>query len=167
MAKTSERRAYMHATLFAAGVLAVQFVSGPVAKASGLPLRAPCLVIDPAMAGLSEGLYFKLQRLKGNPQAQNTTWQATVEDALLIAQRLGFPADGPVTAQRINNTYVILLQGEGHITGADPDQVLGRMLYTLAHPGRTRNAADITAAALSIVDQPLSVTVAALASNTP
>jgi hypothetical protein len=148
----------------AGAVLAVSIAGASLdhAAAAGLPLRASAPAHDRALAGLSENLDFKLRRFDKNVQPEGlAAWSAMVDETLLIAQRLGCAPATPATAQRIGQTYAVVLEGDSVVAGSDPDQVLGRLLFMLAHAappeGETR-----TAAALSILDQPLSATLAAL-----
>jgi hypothetical protein len=142
-----------------AGVAICLSVSGAVA-AAGLPLRpglAPESRHAQALTGLADGLVFKLAYL----DVGASNWAAAVEDVLLIARELGFPAQSAVTAQRLNGSFVVLIDGEGYVAGNEPDRVLGRLLYMLAHP-TLGEAAQLPAAALAILDQPLSATLVAL-----
>ncbi len=137
------------------GAVALAILSPGAGMAEGLPLRSHGAVSDRALNVLGENLTFTLARLASSSPA----WTAAVNEAVLIAARLGFPAEGPITAQRTPEAYVVLLPAEGFIAGADPDRVLGRLIYTMA---RAADPASRSASALTILDQPLSLTLAAL-----
>ncbi len=156
------RRSRRRLVVRAAACLGFMLLATAPAVAGGLPMR-PTEAKDPALAMLAEGLDFKLARLDGGPIG---AWAAAVEEVLLVARRLGFPAESGVTAERVDDSFVVLWDDEGYIAGADPDAVLGRLLYQLAHAGQTP-AWQRPAAALAILDQPLSATLAALPSSVP
>lgn len=112
---------------------------------------------DRALTGLAEGLAFKLPRIAQS----SAVWAAMVEETVLVARRLGTP-DVSVAAERAGDLYAVVVDQDTIIGGADADLVLGRLLYVLAHTS-PRGAAP-SAAALAILDQPLSATLAALPS---
>jgi hypothetical protein len=160
MAKKSRSRAYTtralsHTWTRWTGAAVVTAGLSSTAMAAGLPLRPVAPAADAAVSVLAEGLSFKLARLEGS---QGRTWAMMVEDALLLAGRLGFAAEMPIEAQQVGNTYVVLLRGEGFLAGADADRVLGRLVFELAHV----HAETASPVSLSILDQPLSVTLRAL-----
>jgi hypothetical protein len=127
------------------------------ALAAGLPLRAGPAAPDRVLSGLAEGLTFKLPRL-----AQSSSgWAAMVEETVLVARRLG-TSDVGVAAQRTGELYAVVVDNDTIIVGADADVVLGRLLYVLAHTPSPDVAPS--AAALAVLDQPLSATLAALSS---
>ena len=152
----------------AGAALALAWALSGAAVAAGLPLRAAGPAPDRALAGLAEGLDFKLSRLGHTPgQVSRTdlqrTWSAMVDETLLVARRLGCPVETNVAAHHVGNSYSVILDGDSIIAGADPDRVLGRLLYMLAH------AVDVTtleiaptSASLAVLDQPLSATLATL-----
>jgi hypothetical protein len=109
------------------------------------------------LVSLAEGLQFKLPRIAQSPAA----WAAMVEETVLVAQRLGIP-EAAVSAEYTGDRYTVIVDDDTIIAGADADQVLGRLLFVLAHP-RTP-ASSPSAAALAVLDQPLSATLAALPS---
>lgn len=84
-----------------------------------------------------------------------------VEETVLLARRLG-TRDVGVAAERTGDLYAVVVDHDSIIAGADADLVLGRLLYVLAHTS-PRDAAP-SAAALAVLDQPLSATLAALPS---
>jgi len=164
MAKNS--RAQRIRRLSGIGIVLAQITSLVVGAGSvmagGLPLREGGLAPDRGLVALRQTLDFRLAHLAGGSDA---AWAAMVDDTLLLARRLGFPSDALVTAQRHPGIYVILLQGELMISGADPDRVLGRLLYTLAHDENVAPPSSRGALALSILDQPMSTTLTALTSS--
>lgn len=138
------------------------------AAAAGLPLRAVGPPPDRALAGLAEGLDFKLNQL-GRAPGQDTqpefqqAWSAMVEETLLVARRLGCPAGATVAAHHVGSAYSVILDGDSIISGADPDKVLGRLLFMLAHAvGVSMQESAPTSTSLAVLDQPLSVTLATL-----
>jgi hypothetical protein len=139
-----------------AALLLVTALDG-VALAAGLPLRAGPSAPDRVLSGLAEGLAFKLPRIAQSPAA----WAAMVEETVLVARRLGTPEVG-VTAEHAGDLYAVVIDNDSVIAGADADVVLGRLLYVLAHTPPPDAAPS--AAALAILDQPLSATLAALPS---
>ena len=146
------------------GIVVWVSVGGAV-NAGGLPMRPGIATESPharALTALSAGLTFKLARMDGRAGG----WRAAVEDVLLIARELGFPAETTVTPQLLGEAFVVMIDGEGYIAGLDPDRVLGRLLYTLAHPA-SAEVLRRSAAGLAILDQPLSATLATLTSSLP
>jgi len=155
MAKNSRKRIGVAGAVLL-GHLAVLGAIPGAAFAGGLPLRAsPAPGPDRALTGLADGIDFKLTRAATAPLP---AWVAMVEETVMVAKRLGWSADTVVTAQRLGDAYAVVLEGESYVAGADPDQVLGRLLYVLAHDHQMQP----TSAMLAILDQPLSATLAAL-----
>ena len=154
----------------AGATLALTLVlSGAIsAAAAGLPLRAAGPTPDRALAGLAEGLEFKLSRLDRTPGQDSQierqrTWSAMVDETLLVARRLGCPSETTVSAHYVGSAYSVILNGDDIISGADPDKVLGRLLYMLAHEaGASTQEIAPTSSSLGVIDQPLSVTLATL-----
>jgi len=161
MAKNSRKRIGAAGAVLL-GHLAILGAFPTTAFAAGLPLRAPpASAPDRALTGLADGLDFKLTRAATAPLS---AWAAMVEETVLIAKRLGWSAETVVSAQRLGNAYAVVLEGESYVAGTDPDLVLGRLLYVLAHDRHIQP----TPAMLTILDQPLSLTLAALPSvSTP
>ena len=86
-----------------------------------------------------------------------------VDETLLVARRLGCPAETTVSAHHVGSAYSVILNGDDIISGADPDKVLGRLLYMLAHEaGASTQEIAPTSSSLGVIDQPLSVTLATL-----
>lgn len=126
------------------------------ATAAGLPLRGGIIPAqERALAGLAEGLDFKLGRVE---RAGPTAWAAMVDETLLIARRLGWSGEAVVTPYRFADTYAVVLQGDAFVAGTDADRVLGRLLFVLAHDVHAAS----TSAALAVLDQPLSATLKVL-----
>lgn len=142
-------------------------ISG-AAAAAGLPLRTAGPTPDRALAGLAEGLEFKLSRLgltpsQGSQIELQRTWSAMVDETLLVARRLGCPSETTVSAHYVGSAYSVILNGDDIISGADPDKVLGRLLYMVAHvAGVSMQEIAPTSSSLGVLDQPLSATLATL-----
>jgi hypothetical protein len=165
MAKKSRKRIGAAGAVLALALPVCSAISGGAA-AGGLPLRADASTraraSDRALAGLAENLDFKLSRFDQKaPPVGLEAWSAMVDETVLIAGRLGVPAGTPVTAQRLGDVYAVVLEGDSVIAGPNPDLVLGRLLFTLTHAAPDSGKAP-AAAALAVLDQPLSATLAAL-----
>ncbi len=117
-------------------VLLATFAFSEPTLAAGLPLRTEApTTVDRKLEILIESIEFKLAHLIEVPPraVPRNTWVALVNDAVMLADHLEFPAEARVQADRIEDTYMITLEGEGFVAGYDPDLVLGRFLYMLAH----------------------------------
>ncbi len=113
---------------------------------------------DLGMLALAENLRFKLAR----PAPPDTaTWAGLVNQTVFIGQRLGVFSDQPVVASRVDGNYVVVVTGRGAVIGADPDQVLGRLLHFLA----TVDQSGAWAAPGGIADQRLTDTLSYLVSE--